>query len=105
MSIPMPAIKLLRTHPVILVADGDPGVVSDDSLVQGQDGLVSSLQPPDLVLSEIVDLALQHGLPAHVDGDVVDGPRKHGVTAGDVALTAVLHRTCSETGGVLVAIV
>ena len=35
-------------HLVVLVADGDPGVVGDDPLVQGEDGLVTSLQPAHL---------------------------------------------------------
>ena len=35
-------------HLVVLVADGDPGVVGDDPLVQGEDGLVTRLQPANL---------------------------------------------------------
>ena len=30
------------------MADGDPGVVGDDSLVQRQNSLVPGLQPPNL---------------------------------------------------------
>ena len=33
---------------IVLMADGDSGVVGDDSLVQRQNSLVSSLQPTNL---------------------------------------------------------
>ena len=36
------------THSVILVANGDSRIVCDHSLVEGQYGLVSSLQPSKL---------------------------------------------------------
>ena len=41
--------ETLRIHYlVVLMADGDPGVVGDDSLVQRQNSLVPRLQPPNL---------------------------------------------------------
>ena len=41
-------LLLWTTHSVILVTNGDSRIVSDDSLVESQDGLVSSLQPAHL---------------------------------------------------------
>ena len=40
----------LSTSPVFLVIDIDPSIVSDDSLVQGQNRLVFGLQPTNLGL-------------------------------------------------------
>ena len=44
-----------------------------------------------LVLSQAVDMALQHSLSAHIDGHIVDGPREHRVAASISVLTT--HRT------------
>ena len=34
-----------------------------------------------LVSPEVVDVTLEHSLAAHIDGDIVDGAGKHGVSA------------------------
>ena len=44
-----------------------------------------------LVLSQTVDLALQYGLPAHIDGHILDGPREHRVTARISVCTTHRH--------------
>ena len=43
--------KYEYTNLVVLMADRDPGVVGDDSLVQRQNGLVPRLQPSNLQIN------------------------------------------------------
>ena len=42
--------KYENTNLVVLMADRDPGVVGDDSLVEAQDSLVASLQLQNTLL-------------------------------------------------------
>ena len=51
-------------------------IVSYDPVVQGEYCLVPGFEPAHFIFAQVVDVTLQDGLSANIDGDVLDGARK-----------------------------
>ena len=62
--------------PVVVVVYINSSIVSYDPVVQGEYCLVPGFKPAHFIFAQVVDVTLQDGLSANIDGDILDGPRK-----------------------------